>query len=405
MTDARPLAGARWLTAKASRRVLDALEGSCTGVRFVGGCVRDTLLDPDLDRIDLDIATVARPEENLELLARAGIKAIPTGLAHGTITARAGSRTFEITTLRRDVETDGRHAVVAHTDCFLADAARRDLTFNALSCDRTGRLFDPFGGRADLERGVVRFVGNAEARIREDYLRILRFFRFFARFGRERPDAATLAALARERAGLDRLSGERVRSEVLRLLVAQGAPAALELMRDCGVWRQVFGGEPGLAALRRLLDLDPDAAAILRLACLLRNRGDAATVAERLRLSNAERRRLALAMEGEPAALDRGPAAWRLLAYRLGPEAASDRLLITAALKDAPAATVQRARATVEAFGRPRLPVTGRDLVALGVPSGPGLGALLRELEDAWIASDFRMDRAALLRHLPEGKV
>ncbi len=404
MTEAGPLAGARWLTARSSRRVLDALEGSGTGVRFVGGCVRDTLLDPTLDRIDLDLATVARPEENIELLARAGIRAMPTGLAHGTITARAGGRTFEITTLRLDVATDGRHAVVAPTDCFLADAARRDLTFNALSCDRAGRLFDPFDGRLDLLRGVVRFVGDPRARIREDYLRILRFFRFFARLGRVRPDAATLAALKDGRGGLDRLSGERVRGEVLRLLAEPGAPCALRLMRECGVWRQVFGGEPALAALQRLLDLAPEAAPILRLAVLLRGRSDARGVAERLRLSNAERRRLALVMEHALMAVDRGPAAWRRLAYGLGPEAARDLLLAAAALEEAPQDAVERLRAVIEAFGRPSLPVAGRDLLALGVPPGPGLGALLRELEAAWIASDFRADREALLARVSGGE-
>lgn len=403
MTEERPLAHAAWLNARASQRVLDALLGAGTGVRFVGGCVRDTLLDPTLDRIDLDIATVATPERNLELLAWAGIRAIPTGLAHGTITARAGSRSYEITTLRQDVATDGRRAVVAYTDCFLADAARRDLTFNALSADRTGRVFDPFGGRSDLALGIVRFVGDPVARIREDYLRILRFFRFFARFGRVLPDAATLAALAGERAGLDRLSGERVRSEILRLVMAPGVIGALELMRACGVWRQVFGSEPALAALGRLVELAPDAAAILRLACLLRDRSDAADVATRLRLSNAEQRRLTLAMAGELVPVDAGPAALRLLAYRFGPEAADDRLLIAAAQGDAVVEVVERARATVRDFGQKRLPVAGRDLVAQGMAPGPGLGRRLRALEDAWIASDFKMDRAALLALLPRG--
>jgi poly(A) polymerase len=182
--DDRPLAAARWLRAEATGRVLAALEADGDAVRFVGGCVRDTLLDPTLDAVDIDIATPVAPGRNLELLNNAGIRTIPTGLAHGTITAIEGGRDYEITTLRQDVATDGRRATVAFTDCFLADAARRDFTINAMSCDRSGRLFDPFDGRADLAKGRIRFVGDPVARIREDYLRILRFFRFFARLGR-----------------------------------------------------------------------------------------------------------------------------------------------------------------------------------------------------------------------------
>ncbi|HRY24440.1 MAG: CCA tRNA nucleotidyltransferase [Geminicoccaceae bacterium] len=403
MIEERPLAHAAWLRARASRRVLDALEGDGTEVRFVGGCVRDTLLDPTLDIVDLDLATVATPERNLELLADAGIKTFPTGLAHGTITAHTGSRSFEITTLRRDVATDGRRAVVTYTDCFTADAARRDLTINTLSCDRFGRVFDTFGGRADLAAGIVRFVGEPTARIREDYLRILRFFRFQARFGRVPPDTATLAALAAERAGLDLLSGERVRSEVLRLLMAPGVLAALELMRSCGVWRQVFAGEPALEDLRRLLDLAPDATAILRLACLLRDRSDPAAVAARLRLSNAERERLAQAMSGELPGIDAGPVTLRRLAYRLGTEGADDRLVVAAARTAVAPDTVAEARRIVRDFGRRSLPVGGKDLLARGMAPGPGLGARLRELEDAWIASDFKLDREMLLKQLGGG--
>lgn len=400
MSEELPLAGAAWLKARESRRVLDALEGDGMGVRFVGGCVRDTLLDPTLDMVDLDLATVATPERNLELLSRADIKTFPTGLAHGTITARTGSRSFEITTLRKDVATDGRRAVVVYTNCFEADAARRDLTINTLSCDRAGRVFDPFGGRADLAQGIIRFVGEPTARIREDYLRILRFFRFHARFGRVPPESAVLAAIEAERGGLDRLSGERVRSEVLRLLMAPGVLGALELMRGCGVWHQLFDGEPAVDDLRRLLDLAPDAAAILRLACLLRGQSDPLAVASRLRLSNAERDRLARAMAGELPPVDSRPAALRRLAYRLGPEGAEDLLLIAAARVATARSVIGEARRLVRAFGAPSLPVGGQDLIERGVAPGPGLGALLRELEEAWITSDFTADRETLLLQL-----
>ncbi len=400
MSEELPLAGAAWLRARASRRVLDALEGDGTGVRFVGGCVRDTLLDPTLDMVDLDLATVATPERNLELLARAGIKTFPTGLAHGTITARTGSRSFEITTLRQDVATDGRRAVVAYTDCFEADAARRDLTINTLSCDRAGRVFDPFGGRADLARGIIRFVGEPKARIREDYLRILRFFRFHARFGRVPPERAVMAALEAERTGLDRLSGERVRSEMLRLLIAPGVLDALDLMRACGVWQQLFDTAPALDDLRSLLDLAPDAVAILRLACLLRGRSDAIAVANRLRLSNAERDRLTRAMTGELPPVDAGPAELRRLAYRTGPERAEDLCLLAAAGAATGSAWIDEARRIIREFGQRSPPVGGQDLIDRGMAPGPSLGVVLRELEDAWIASDFTADRETLLLRL-----
>ncbi|HEX6144176.1 MAG TPA: hypothetical protein VFZ01_15775, partial [Geminicoccaceae bacterium] len=195
----RALAGQRWLGLDASRRVLDALEAEGRPARFVGGCVRDGLLGEADEQTDLDLATPEPPERVQDLLARARIRAVPTGYAHGTITAIIHPYRFEITTLRRDVRTDGRHAEVAFTDSFEADAARRDFTINAMSCDRTGRLFDYFGGRADLAAGRVRFVGEAARRIAEDHLRILRFFRFFARFGRPPPDPEALEACAAQR--------------------------------------------------------------------------------------------------------------------------------------------------------------------------------------------------------------
>jgi poly(A) polymerase len=190
---ARPLAGQSWLRARSSRRVLAALEADGQEARFVGGCVRDGLLGRSVEDY-IDLATPERPEQVIGLLERAGLPVIPTGLAHGTITTLADGRHFEITTLRRDVACDGRHAEVAFTDDFAADAARRDLTINAMSCDRAGRLYDYFGGRDDLAAGRVRFVGDAGARIAEDYLRILRFFRFFAHYGRPPAEAAALAA-------------------------------------------------------------------------------------------------------------------------------------------------------------------------------------------------------------------
>ena len=258
--------------------------------------MRDTLLDPGIDMPDLDLATAELPERVMALCEAAGLKVIPTGLRHGTVTVHGGRHHYEVTTLRRDVATDGRHAVVAFTDDFVLDAARRDLTINAMSCDGEGRLFDPFEGEADLRAGRIRFVGDPATRIREDYLRILRFFRFYGRFGRPPADAAALAACRELAPGIDRLSGERVRQELLRLLETGGAVPALELMRDTGVLRRILPEPPGFAPLLRLATAWPDADAILRLSVLLRSAGsDKASVeqtASRLRLSARDRDRL-----------------------------------------------------------------------------------------------------------------
>jgi poly(A) polymerase len=397
--DERPLAAARWLRAEATGQVLAALEADGDAVRFVGGCVRDTLLDPTLDAVDIDIATPVAPGRNLELLNNAGIRTIPTGLAHGTITAIEGGRDYEITTLRQDVATDGRRATVAFTDCFLADAARRDFTINAMSCDRSGRLFDPFDGRADLAKGRIRFVGDPVARIREDYLRILRFFRFFARLGQDRPPPATLAALGAERAGLERLSGERLRAELLKLLIGRNVEASLTLMAETGVWQAIVGAAPPRAVLGRLLAAKLEAGPILRLASLLRGVADPEVVAARLRLSNQERATLVDLTTAELPPLDLPPAALRQQAYSLGKLPLAQRLTLAAALSPSADAAdaARRALAIVEAFNPPRLPVAGSDLLSLGLAPGPAMGHCLRTLERAWLESDFTADRKTLL--------
>ena len=243
----RPLAAQAWLRAPASRRVLAALGADGHAARFVGGCVRDGLLGlPDVGR-ELDVATPERPDQVIRLLERAGLPAIPTGLAHGTVTTLADDRRFEITTLRRDVACDGRHAEVEFTDDFALDAARRDFTINAMSCDAAGRLYDYFGGRADLAAGRVRFVGDAAARIAEDYLRILRFFRFFAYYGRPPADAEALAACGAAAPELRRLSGERIQAEMVRLLeVARSLTRAAPDGRD----RRARRGDPGAGRAR-----------------------------------------------------------------------------------------------------------------------------------------------------------
>jgi len=399
----RPLAPARWLQAPESRALLAALEAEGKQARFVGGCVRDTLLDPTLDPQDLDLATPERPERLLERLPALGFHLMPTGLKHGTVTVIAHGRHFEITTLRRDVACFGRHAEVEFSDDFEEDAARRDFTINAMSCDREGRLFDYFGGRADLAAGRVRFVGEPRQRIREDYLRILRFFRFWARFGRPPADPAALEACAAEAAGLDRLSGERIRGELARLLPAPGALEALRLIEATGVRARLVPVPLDLERLARLLAIAPEADWFLRLAALLRGRLDRVSLlalAARLRLSNAERDRLLALATLELPDPTAGRAAGERLVYRLGFPLARDLLCLAAAERGLPAEALAALLAELSRFEPPAFPLGGADLLARGVPQGPRLGRLLEAVRAWWEAERFRPDRAACLARL-----
>jgi poly(A) polymerase len=397
----RPLAAQPWLRAPASRRVLTALRADGREARFVGGCVRDGLLGRPVGK-EIDLVTPERPERVIRLLERAGLPAIPTGLAHGTVSTIANGRHFEITTLRRDVACDGRHAEVEFTDDFAADAARRDFTINAMSCDRVGRLYDYFGGRADLAAGRVRFVGEAAARIAEDYLRILRFFRFFAHYGQPPADAAALAACAAGAPELSRLSGERIQTEMIKLLAAAGPLRALRLMAETGVLAHVIPGPVALTRLSRLLEVAPDSDAMVRLAALLRPppAGPAAVeeVALRWRMANRDADRL-LAMTREPLPeLGAAPPARARDLHRMGAECYADLVRIAAAEGDGDArAALGEALAAAKAWKPKRLPVGGDDILALGVPAGPRVGELLRALEAWWVAHDFAPDRAACL--------
>jgi poly(A) polymerase len=394
----KPLAGQPWLRAASSRKILRALEAGGRPARFVGGCVRDGLLGRARPRTDLDLATPERPEVVMRLLAAAGVRAIPTGLAHGTVTALIGKQRFEITTLRRDVATDGRHAEVAFTDDFEADAARRDFTINAMSCDGAGRLYDYFGGQADLEAGRIRFVGSAARRIAEDYLRILRFFRFFAHYGRALADPEALAACKVAAPELARLSGERIQTEMLKLLEAEAPLAALQLMAATGVLEQVIPGPAALDRLARLLARVPDADPLLRLGVLLRpppaEPAVVRTVADRWRLSNRDAARLEAMTAAAPPALDAPAAELRRALYRLGPELYADLIRLAAA---EPGGDPAPALAELAAWQRPKLPLSGDDLLALGLPPGPQIGAILAAVESWWVDADFRPDAAACL--------
>jgi len=410
-----------WMSAPETRAVIAALSAEGAEVRFVGGCVRDALAGRPVK--DVDLATADRPEQVMALLKAAGIKAVPTGLEHGTVTAVSGHRPFEITTLREDVETDGRRAKVAFTDDWQADAARRDLTFNAMSCSPDGRLFDPFGGRADLTAGRVRFVGNPRDRIQEDYLRLLRFFRFQAYYGKVPPDPETLA-VARELApGLSGLSGERIRSELLRLLAAPDSLAVFDLMVGEGLLVAILPEIAGTAVLRCLLSLDlPEVEdPVLHLAALLKPGAEVArAVAGRLRLSNAETAELVLLGEpqsvlGEAAAvLTRGIGdlaarhALSVALYRFGPvklrsalAMAYARLVVEDASTEAAAvAGFEAALAIAGAWRDRNFPLTGADVLDLGITVGPDIGKLLRAVEDWWIGEDFSPDRKACLTRL-----
>ncbi len=363
--------------------------------RLVGGVVRDLLADRPV--ADLDLATPEPPQAVMDRLRGDGIKVVPTGLAHGTVTVLVDGQPFEVTTLRRDVETDGRHALVAWTADWREDAARRDFTINAMSIDRGGRLHDYFDGAADLEAGRVRFVGDPATRIGEDALRILRFFRFHARYGRGRPDAAATEAIGTTVGLLRRLSAERVWAELRRLLGGPDPASAAGLMHRLGVLDALLpqGGDP--ERLARLLALDAPADPLLRLAALAS--GDAATVAERLRLSNADAVRLGTLMHGarpHPALDD--DALRRLLADG---DAASlcDRSWLAAAGSNDPAAWLPLRR-RLHALDRPVFPLSGRDAVAAGLPPGPAVGAVLREVEAWWRDGGCRADRAACLLRL-----
>jgi poly(A) polymerase len=405
-----------WMTAPETRAVIEALAiGGCE-VRFIGGCVRDALLKRPVK--DIDLALALPPQAMLERLEAAGIRAIPTGIAHGTITAVVGAMHFEITSLRRDIETYGRHAKVAFTDDWAADAARRDFTINALSCTADGRIFDYFDGLDDLGAGRIRFVGDASERISEDALRLLRFFRFYACYGRPPADSDALAACRARATDIRRLSGERVRGELLRILGAADPVDVLQLMRDDEVLGEVLPEAGGLDRLRHLVWLECSALAMpsvrpdptRRLAALIeQDGGAAAAVADRLRFSNRERLRLTHAVdtrfafdpEGDPVAVQRA-------LHHRGPEQTRDRALLTWAGERTTTPRLPRARteawlrvlASIDSWQPKRFPLRGRDAVALGVPHGPRIGALLAEIEAWWEDGGYAADHDACLARL-----
>jgi poly(A) polymerase len=394
-----------WMKAAPTRALLKALGNAGIAARFVGGCVRDALLGRPI--ADVDLATPARPEEVIAALDKARIKAVPTGIEHGTVTAVFNSPTpprhFEITTLRRDVETDGRHARVAFDADWAEDAARRDFTINAIYLDPDGTLYDPVGGLADLSAHRVRFVGEPTRRITEDVLRVLRYYRFEARFGSGKGDEAARAACHDAAPLLAGLSAERVAQELLRLLAVPDPLPVLRMMAEDGVLAAILPEATRLDRLQRLIASEPQPDPLRRLAALVEiGAAGAIALAERLRLSNAERDRLAGLAPPWP--LDPGEdlRAQRITLYRLGGERYRDIALLLAAegAMDQPRLTELLALAAI--WQPPRFPLKGRDVTALGIAPGKRVGELLAAVREWWEAGDFTADRAACLARLKE---
>ncbi len=413
-----------WMAGPAVAPVMAALGEGGVDVRFVGGCVRDALLGSPAvgspvvgsPAADIDIGVPLPPDEAVRRLEAAGLRAVPTGIAHGTVTAVSAGSGFEVTSLRRDVETDGRRAVVAFTDEWREDALRRDFTINALSLRPNGSVFDYFGGLADLAAPRIRFVGDPEERIREDYLRILRFYRFAARFGIAAGDPASRAACTAHAGRIGKLSRERVGQEFLKTLTAPLAGEAVEAMAADGILAAVAdtAWEPArfrrMAALEAELALLPDP--VRRLAALVGDAGRADAVGRSLRLSRKQADRLLAILQLAPessrdAAADAAqrPAqgrAMRAAFYRHGAEPWRDASLLAAASRDAGDAGPLRDLVQAAAgWERPVLPVRGADLAARGI-AGPAVGTGLKFVERWWIAQDFRPGREAALEKLEE---
>jgi poly(A) polymerase len=397
------LAPQPWIEEPSTRILLEALAQAGIAARFVGGSVRDALLGEPVGGpiADIDLATPARPEEVAAALAKAGIKVVPTGIAHGTITALVPPRHYEITTLRRDVETDGRRARVAFDVDWAEDAARRDFTINAIYLDPDGTVHDPVGGLADLKAHRVRFVGEPATRIAEDVLRVLRYYRFAARFGDGKGDRAARAACRAAVPLLPKLSAERVAQELTRLLGVANPVPVLRMMDEDRVLAAILPEATRLDPLARLIAIAPEPDPLRRLAALVAvDAVGAAGLAARLHLPNAWRDRLvglAPPWPLDPAGDTRGQ---RRALYRLGAERYRDFALLIAAEGGVDAPRLAELLALAGGWTPPAFPLAGRDVTGLGIQPGPRIGELLADVRDWWEAGDFAADRAACLEKL-----
>jgi poly(A) polymerase len=388
-----------WMVEPATCAVLAALFAGGAEARFVGGSVRDALLGKQIG--DIDIATPASPERVIELLEKAGIKVVPTGLAHGTVTAVVPPRHFEITTLRRDVETYGRRARVAFDADWAADAARRDFTINAIFLTPDGTLHDPVGGLADLRARRIRFVGDPATRIGEDVLRLLRYYRFEARFGNGAGDGPARAACRAAAHSLPILSAERVAQELVKLLETPDPIAVLRMMQEDGVLAMVLPEARRLKRLQRLIEIEPSADPLLRLAALIEVDGEGAgALAARLRFSNAWRDRLRGLSPPWPVDQRGDVREQRRALYKLGVERYRDIAWLMAAEGELSRSRLTRLLDLAGGWTPPVFPLDGRDVTTLGIPTGERVGQLLAAVRDWWEASDFTADRAACLAYL-----
>ena len=407
MGQAPMLKNAGWLRDPQTMRVIAALQTGPATVRFVGGCVRNSLLGDSVT--DIDLATVHEPGESTRLLSEAGIKVVPTGIEHGTVTAVVDGKSFEVTTLRADIETFGRHAVVRFGQSWSEDAARRDFTMNAIYADPDGTLFDPVGGVADAQARRVRFIGQSDRRIKEDFLRILRFFRFNAQYSNGEVDAEALSACARNASGLSQLSGERIQGELFKLLAAPAPGKWLAHMNEAGVLARVLPHATLESIVSgRIDDLPPQLRrtgtrelALIRLCALLESREKSIdAVADALKLSNeAKTHLLAISAAQNAVSGKMNDADMRRATYRH-----------SGALRDAIAVAYFCGQVSRQEADRllsfswipPRFPITGADVVALGLAPGPDIGAVLKEVERWWIDQDFRPDERQLAEYLGE---
>jgi len=419
-----------WMTAPETVAVMAAFHVAGAEARFIGGCVRDAVLGRAAR--DIDIATPVEPEHVLKILEAANIRAIPTGIQHGTVTAVIGTHHFEITTLRIDVESYGRHAKVAFTDDWTQDAARRDFTINTMSCDEHGNIYDPYEGLEDLSKGCIRFVGDSEQRIKEDVLRLLRFFRFYAEYGKPPINGKALLACRTLAHRLPELSGERIRGELFRILTGPNPADTITLMRAERVLDYILpeAGDVGrLRMLAWLLDRavkldDVEIHPVRRMAALLKpglTQGELFALAERLKFSNRERNHLLAMCTAEPTYdhpavslpdihAEMSDKDLRMTCRQLGKDVVVDRALLQWAGELAlearlPPSKTEQWRTLIETARDCDIapfPLKGRDLLGMGVDHGPDVGRLLKQVEAWWLDQDFRPDRAACLNKLTQ---
>ena len=362
-------------------------------VRVAGGAIRNSLLGEPIS--DVDLATTMLPEDVMRVCKAAGYGVHPTGLDHGTVTVVNKGQPFEITTLRRDVKTDGRRAVVMFTNDWQADALRRDFTINAMYCDARGKIYDFTTGYLDIQRKRVRFVGDSGARIKEDYLRILRFFRFHARYGKGSPCPVGLAACAKLKSGLKKISAERIHSEMMKLLVAPRALETLKVMAASGILKIILPYTDDWRVIKRLPE-----DSLLRLFILAKKPNE---LKDLLRLSNSEALRISNLLAAPDLSQKFSEAEQRALLYQIGVATWMDAVHVAWARSHAKLQW-QALLDLPERWPIPKFPVTGKDLLAAGVPSGPKMGEILQQLEDWWVASDFAPTREELLLRIENGK-